>query len=116
VDVKLILAVASYLETAEWADKPEGVNSKEFSVDAFEEVKSVCAKFLKDAKALPSFDQSIYDNLCGGDIWLSRNGHGAGFFCRGDHPYYGELQELAKKLGYRSLFANYEDKWEFDLG
>ena len=108
--------VEDYLTTAEWADAQEQGRSKEFAEVAKQEASEVCSKFMEDAKTLPSFDQDIYDNLFGGDIWLSRNGHGAGFFARGDHPYWDELQELAAKIGARSLFANDNDEWEFDLG
>lgn len=35
----------------------------------------------------------------GHDLWLSRNGHGAGFFDRGTEPVFRELQKAARGFG-----------------
>lgn len=41
----------------------------------------------------------------GHDFWLSRNGHGAGFFDRGNEPIWMELQRAAKVWGTVDLYV-----------
>lgn len=41
----------------------------------------------------------------GHDFWLSRNGHGAGFFDRGNEPVWQELQRAAKAWGTVDLYV-----------
>lgn len=104
--------VANYLKTAEEIDKPEHVPRRlEFSDRAKSEARAACIMFLaKASKIVPG--EWVYQ-LKGGDFWLSRNGHGDGFFCRGDEEFLGELQDLAESYPARGLFVNREFEWEF---
>lgn len=42
----------------------------------------------------------------GGDFWLSRNGHGSGFFDRGSDPVFQRLQKSAKAYGTVDSYLN----------
>jgi len=72
---------AGYLETAEWADKPEGSNAR-FSRAEQATARRVCAAFLQCIG--PLADQACELDAygarqLGADFWLSRCGHGVGF-------------------------------------
>lgn len=76
--------VDGYLECAEWADKPEGSRAR-FSKAARVTARDKCEEFIKACG--PLFDQAIaVDGYSpehfGRDFWLSRCGHGTGFWDR----------------------------------
>lgn len=71
-------------------------------------------KFIKMAGAdavMEAINENGYDTL-GHDIWLSRNGHGAGFI---DHFYDHEevLKQAARDLGTIYIYRNNNDKLSF---
>ena len=109
VEVKASLdsMVNMYLRTALWSSNdestPEGgepfdknYDLQDIAPESIAKAKEDCAAFLEKAGDLASeFD----DEDLGHDFWLSRNGHGAGFF-DGDYGDKGdELQKLAKSFG-----------------
>lgn len=107
--------VADYLKTAEEIDKPEHVTRRlEFSASAKGEAVADCIMFLLKAKTVVPCEW--LHKLSGGDFWLSRNGHGSGFFCRGDEEFWDELQDIAQAYPARGLFVNREFEWEFVPG
>ncbi len=55
---------------------------------------------------------SIDESDIGHDLWLSRNGHGSGFFDRDyiSQDVLDELQEIASSLGSVSLYLDDENK------
>lgn len=67
-------------------------------IDAYLDIK----KFLK---LVGTAVEDIDESSIGHDLWLSRNGHGAGFF---DHMYDPEIEEIlmnsAKSLGSKYIF------------
>jgi len=75
-------------------------------------VLSDCAEFLNycqhnglldEYAALPS---ATWDSF-GIDFWLTRNGHGAGFWDRGYGELGGKLTDAAKNFGGRDTFNDY---------
>lgn len=86
-----------YTDTALWADLPEGIAvadvelSPEFTLRAAED----CAAFM--AQAGPMIEGRETD--AAHDFWLTRQGHGAGFW-DGDWPEHGDaLTELSNQFG-----------------
>ena len=73
--------VAGYLGCAAWADAPEGSRAR-FTAAATRDAGAVCAAFVAyigpdlAAQAL----QCVSPERFGHDLWLTRCGHGAGFW------------------------------------
>jgi hypothetical protein len=93
----------SYLETAIWtrSDQDEEMEEKtiyDFSDSARSKAKEEIKWFIDNAGDV--FGYVSYTSI-GHDLWLSRNGHGAGFFDRGayDKDDASLLMELADILG-----------------
>lgn len=103
-----------YLGCAEWLaqvwsdrDDPsltdmERSYCRGFTRDAIAEARRDCKAFQKANRD----DLAQYCELsgrgmesAGNDYWLSRNGHGAGFFDRGNEPVFDRLQEAARLDG-----------------
>lgn len=97
-----------YLETALWSSND---NSNESGGEPFDKNYSIddispesigqayldCKKFKELAVGL--LDEARDDSQIGHDFWLTRNGHGAGFW-DGDYPINGDkLTEIAKSFG-----------------
>ncbi|CAB4162023.1 hypothetical protein UFOVP786_21 [uncultured Caudovirales phage] len=113
-----------YLGAAEWLAKvwAEGRDDNDLTDDerarcrgftraAIAEAKRDCKAFQKANKA----DMATYYEISGKDedhagldYWLSRNGHGAGYFDRGDGGAFDRLQEMARLDGAREcvLYRN----------
>ena len=60
--------------------------------------------------ASDSFGRSSYSasECAGTDFWFSRNGHGAGFFARGNDPVFNRLQAAAKVYSSVSVYFDGE--------
>lgn len=93
--------LAAYLECAAWADAPEGCGISEFSEEAKKAAREECEDFL----AYEGVEAMIGGNYsqAGHDFWLTRNGHGAGFWDR-DEALYGpgngqKLTAISKTYG-----------------
>lgn len=113
-----------YLGAAEWLAKvwaedrdddnltdDERSRCRGFTRKAIAEAKRDCKAFQKTNKA----DLATYyeisgrdEESAGMDYWLSRNGHGVGYFDRGYDPVFDRLQEMARLDGSRScvLYRN----------
>ena len=105
-----------YLETALWAETdeldPNGGDPLDniFGIDdiddaSVQEAIKECAEFQeKAAEILSRYDEST----AGHDFWLTRNGHGAGFW-DGDYTAQEDdgdkLTEIAKSMGERSIYV-----------
>lgn len=98
-----------YLNAAEWLldDEQDRDAIAGWSAEAIEEATKACEKF----QAENSADLELYyelsgrdDGSAGHDLWLSSNGHGAGFFDRGDDPVFDRLQEAARKYSERDAY------------
>ena len=99
----------SYLETALWTEEErEEFDNKtiwNFSYLAKKQAKEEIEWFLDNAGDV--FGE-VSDTTIGHDLWLSRNGHGSGFF---DRDGYDEddakfLMDLARVLGGVDIYIN----------
>lgn len=92
----------AYLECAAWADAPEGQTQLDFTKAAIEEAKTDCVAFVDKFRILIEHDPE----QAGHDFWLSRNGHGTGFWDR--EEIWGEkvaqyLNEASKAFGQKHI-------------
>lgn len=113
-----------YLAAAEWlfhetddygcdVDPPRRVRG--WSAAAVRQAKKDCKAFVVANAAdlalyatqreaeLRGRDYTI-DECIGYDLWLSRNGHGAGFFDRGSHMCFDRLQDACRGLGEADMY------------
>lgn len=105
-----------YISAALWSsfdDNEEPLDSNydigDIHVNTLEAMIEDCKKFQIESRKLlylatkkdPSYDESS----AGHDFWLSRNGHGAGFFDRNLGTVGEKLHDLAKKYREHDLFA-----------
>lgn len=103
--------VIGYLNTALWAEtdgeRPldENYSIGDFNEDAIKKSIKDCLKFkILNEVDLDIAEQGFSASRNGHDFWLSRNGHGAGFFARPDgfhsrRSIWKALQESAQKFG-----------------
>lgn len=99
------LAAAEWLARSETGDEanPDAIdNATGWAEDALAEAVADCKAFQASCQA----EIALYQMLArrgaesaGHDFYLSRNGHDAGFFDRGDHPTFGYLQDQAEAFG-----------------
>lgn len=98
-----------YMEAMEWL-LPEEIEGKALNRDkirgftrkAIKEAKAACEAFQFEADAALDQYEAISGRdraSAGHDFYLSRNGHGAGFFDRGNEPVFDTLQEAARAYG-----------------
>lgn len=102
----------SYLETALWSSprcdeegNMLGNYDDDFGPDAFDEASLKQAatdleSFLEEAAELL---EGHDDEQAAHDFWLTRNGHGAGFW-DGDYQHGDKLTELAKAYGSTDVY------------
>jgi len=88
--------VDSYLETALWTEEFDEQTIFDFSPESRVRAEKDCRAFVTEADAREYEPEKV-----GHDFWLSRNGHGSGFF---DAEYLNEdlatwWQKLAQKAG-----------------
>jgi len=119
------IIVGSYLETALWTEGDESNDEEEEneladkSIYDFSDIAKFKAKYEIEwftdtvCYIYPNAFSSVSNTSIGHDLWLSRNGHGAGFFDR----YYEEdikdlLMYLSRLLGQINLEV-VDDKVEF---
>lgn len=113
-DSDLLAMVTSYAETALWSstecsedgDMGEPLDA-DYSVDdidnaAFAVMVSDCESF-RDCQAELLGD--VEPSTAGHNFWLSRNGHGAGFF-DSDAEHADDLQKATKPYGSVDLYAH----------
>lgn len=106
----------AYLEAAVWADEPFGYDGQVFSDNALAEAWGDCQDFLdtfgEEIDALGHYAQA------GHDLWLTRNGHGAGFWDREDDVWPKNMRDrmtqYAEMLGECSLYISDDNEIEFE--
>ena len=95
--------VEAFLECAIWADLPEDVEEEEIHPACFKKINLDCRQFLRENKKLLNeayeMDSHYGPYNAGRDFWLSRNGHGVGFWDRGLGKIGDHLHEAAYKYG-----------------
>lgn len=121
-----------YLGTAEWlAMAWRGDDSSDSSLtDAERErlrgfTRKAIAEAKRDCKAFQRENRADLATYCldtgwnmesaGGDLWLSRNGHGAGYFVHGYDPVFRRLQDAASRYGSRECVL-YRNRLIFEGG
>lgn len=110
-----------YIECALWAStdsagEPLDNSEYELSDEALTKMTAECKAFQETNRTL--LDEAIDDyhtpeSYLGHDFWLTRNGHGAGFWDRGYTKELGDaLTEAARKAGQRDLYVSDAGKIE----
>jgi hypothetical protein len=114
--------VNSYCEAAIWTDedrlKEDDPNvsmsiynfSKDAAKEAFDDIEAFIRKVGEHA-----IEQSLGEygaDQIGHDLWLTRNGHGAGFWDR-DYKFGELLTDVSKEMGEITIYINDNGKFEF---
>lgn len=106
--VKLDKFVRAYLECALWSSTDDegnpldaGHDLSDISEDAVKSAIYDCDSFREPAGDMLT---EWSDEQAGHDFWLTRNGHGAGFWARG-WKFGDELSELARSFGEVCLYV-----------
>lgn len=116
------LILISYLETALWTEEEilkEELEDNSFSIYDFNEEDKDKAReqiewFVNNAK---SSLNGLSETAIGYDIWLSRNGHGSGFWDRGIPKHDSDfLMDLCYQLGTVYIYVGDEEKLYMDSG
>lgn len=98
---------AAYVECAEWADAPRDENGDEedssgWAQSALDEMRADVDAFAEaEADDLAGMDAG----QAGHDFWLTRNGHGAGFWDRGLGERGDRLTKAAHVYGESSPYV-----------
>ncbi|GAG51329.1 unnamed protein product, partial [marine sediment metagenome] len=112
--------VRDYLVAALWADltadDDQGTPLDNYGIiniapESIEKAKKEVADF--EEKAGDLLD-GLDDGQVGHDIWLSRNGHGAGFFDRGYGEKGDKLQDMARDMGTAHIYVGDDGKVYID--
>lgn len=110
---------AAYLECAEWAggieDEPEYVKADEieWAPEAVERAIHECAAFqYQNVAALAAYSEPRSLAHAGHDFFLTRNGHGTGFWDRDDVPEWARkaLTAAAKATGEVNVYFGDDGK------
>lgn len=105
--------VTGYIDCAIWTGTDEAgrriddqYDADDLSLDARSEMAADCEAFVNANLAdLARIDAS----QAGHDFWMSRNGHGAGFWDRGHGEVGNRLHKAAKVYGSQDLYVG-DDK------
>lgn len=112
--------VDSYLECAAWStsgtdlegNELESFEGYEFSEDSKRIAALDCLYFVRLSHPwLDTINEIISPESAAHDLWLTRNGHGAGFWGRG-YKYGDILSAQAKRMGESDLYLSDELKIE----
>ena len=117
------IMIRAYLECALWSsidDKDEPFDTEhdidDFSDEAIKQAFEDCQEFANDFHdtILCLHQQCKYDqSRAGHDLWLTRNGHGAGFWDRGLHESGEKMTEKAQNMGSCDLYKGDDNKLYF---
>jgi hypothetical protein len=104
----------SYLEAALWTEEEEiGPSNIESDVsdnskiDAYKDVRD----FLNKAGDLVD---GLEPSQIGHDLWLTRNGHGSGFWDRGLGEIGNELSDIARSMGSKHVYIGDDEQIHID--
>lgn len=115
----LALMLQGYLEAAFWSSTDDDGKSFEYrdfhelAVSALQAASDDCAMFLARCEASninwwednPPHREHTIAEVLGHDFWLTRNGHGAGYW-DGDWEIFGDdLTDVAKTFGETDLYV-----------
>lgn len=97
--------LCAYVEAALWSDSDDAVRKAEPSRALWKRAKRDCKAFIATAgDRIEAYDAS----QVGHDLWLTRNGHGAGFWDRTQYDawYQFDLTRIAKAMGEAYLYVS----------
>jgi hypothetical protein len=102
-----------YLEAAIWTEEEElgSASINDLSDEARESANNDVITFMKNAGNLL---EGIDGEQIGHDLWLTRNGHGAGFWDRGLGEQGEKLTKIAKSMGEKYLYRGDDNKLYFN--
>lgn len=99
---------AAYIEAAFWTSELGDVGFDDIAPDALRAIIADCAAWQEAHEALleRAYDADGYGGpeQAGHDYWLTRNGHGAGFWDRGLGRIGEALSEAARAAGSADLY------------
>lgn len=117
------LAYASEVWDNAWADMGGGSNDtaleanysiRDVAPEAAAQIVADCWKFYRNGDRIPHYEDRKPDwtdaQYAGHDFFLSRNGHGAGFFDRGLGDLGDRLQKAAHKFGNSNPYVGDDGK------
>jgi len=121
---KLDTFCLAYVEAALWSStdesRPDGgdpldknYSIKDIDSETLDAMRQDCADFQEQNEKLlaEAYDHEKYDaSYAGHDLWLSRNGHGAGYFDRNLGDVGERLQDAARALGNFDLYVGDDGK------
>jgi hypothetical protein len=131
ITINLDAELAQYVDTALWSTNadhldPEGTGAagamddhygaEDIAPEALESMRADLADFIHhaDPRALECWRDELGEGAIGHDFWLTRNGHGAGFWDRftaePDASYGRHLTEKAKPYGESYVYAGDDGK------
>ena len=97
--------VSGYIDAATWTEEEELGRDADWSEEGLADMKKdATAFYTKAEELLNSVDGEHGLAGHGHDFWLTRNGHGAGFWDRGYGDAGEELSELAKEFGEANIY------------
>lgn len=88
--------LVGYLEAVLWTNELDELTIYDFTPEALDTINADIDTFTTKAGNLLD---NIEDSQIGHDLWLTRNGHGAGFWDRGLGAIGDTLTEYAHELG-----------------
>jgi len=108
--------VRQYIETALWSSNDgsdesggepfdENYGEEDLAPKTVEKMRADCEAFFNKAAPILDTIEHLDYEMVAHDFWLTRNGHGAGFW-DGDYPepQAQQLTDLSKKFGERWLY------------
>lgn len=115
MDINTVLA--HYIAAALWSSTDDNDEPMDSSYDVDDIHPDTLAQMREDVEAfVNSVDEAGWDvswwnaEQFGHDFWLTRNGHGAGFWDRGQGKVGDDLTALAKPFGEFCLYVGDDEK------
>lgn len=118
-DLDIPAMLAGYLECALWSSNDEAGYSldgayfaTDFTPESQTGAREDCIEFMRQCTEA-EIDLSLTkmeSSSIGHDLWLTRNGHGAGFWDRGLGSAGERLTEIAKAMGSRDVVETEGDQ------
>ena len=109
----------AYVEAALWSstdddDEPMDKNydMRDIAPEALRKMEADCKKFQRENEAAinEAAEQGYNDEQAGHDFWLTRNGHGAGFWDRNLGDVGERLTKACDKFGEQYLYVGDDGK------
>jgi hypothetical protein len=94
--------VKHYLHAALWTEELDSFDLEDIHANSVAQATEDCKSFVEKAGSLLN---EINEEQIGHDFWLTRNGHGAGFWDRGLGEVGDKLTEICKEFKGKDVFA-----------